>query len=167
MPITDKQQRFCSEYLVDLNATQAAIRAGYSPKTAHSQGERLLRNAEVKQAIQAAQLARQQRTEITQDRIVAELAKVAFGDPRDLMEWGPGGVKLKPSTDLTADQAAQVSEVSETITAAGGSLKLKKHDKVKALELLGRHVGMFVDKVEHKGEGGGPLTVIIKKFSDA
>lgn len=165
--LSPKQAAFVAEYLKDLNATQAAIRAGYSAKTAASQGERLLRNVEVQRAIQAAQLARQQRTEITQDRIISELAKIAFGDPRDVMEWGPNGVKLRASSELTAEQAAQVLEVSETTSASGGSLKLKKHDKVKALELLGRHLGIFTDKFEHGGAGGGPLTVVVKRFSDA
>lgn len=150
--ITGKQTAFVAEYLVDLNATQAAIRAGYSTKTAYSAGQRLLKNVEVQKAIAEAQVKRTERTEITADRVVSELAKIAFADPRDLMEWGPNGVRLKDSADLTEEQAASVAEVSETTTKDGGSLRLKKHDKVKALELLGRHMGMFKDKVEMSGE---------------
>lgn len=152
--LTPKQAEFVRQYLVDLNATQAAIRAGYSEKTANEQGARLLANVSVSQAIAAAQAKREQRTEITADRVVAELAKIAFADPRELMEWGPEGVKLKDSADLTEEQAASVSEVSETTTKDGGSLRLKKHDKVKALELLGRHLGMFTDKVKSEISGG-------------
>lgn len=155
--LTQKQQRFVEEYLVDLNATQAAIRAGYSAKTAASQGERLLRNVEIQAAIQAAMKARQERTEITQDRVLAELAKIAFGDQRAVMEWGPSGVKLRDSKDLTDDQAAIVAEVSESVTAAGGTLKLKTHDKVGALKLLGEHLGMFKQRVELTGKDGGPI----------
>ena len=73
---------------------------------------------------------------------------------------------LKDSASLTDDQAMQVAEVSETTSATGGTLKLKKHDKVKALELLGRHLGMFTDKVEATGANGGPMTVIVRRFSD-
>ena len=155
--LNPKQQRFVDEYLVDLNATQAAIRAGYSQKTAASQGERLLKKAEVQQALSRRMKAREQRTEVTQDRVVKELAKIAFGDPRNVMSWGPGGVTLKASAELTDDEAALVSEVSETTTERGGSLKLKTNDKLKALELLGRHLGMFRDKVEVTGKDGGPI----------
>lgn len=162
--LTPKQQRFVDEYLVDLNATQAAIRAGYSPKTAGQIGERLLKKVEIQQALAKRMKAREQRTEVTQDRVVKELAKVAFGDPRNVMTWGPGGVKLKDSAELTDDEAAFVSEVSETTTEHGGSLKLKTNDKLKALELLGKHLGMFKEKVEVTGKDGGPVesqTVIV------
>ncbi|RHH25983.1 terminase small subunit [Desulfovibrio legallii] len=152
--LTPKQAEFVRQYLVDLNATAAAIRAGYSERTAKSQGQRLLTNVDVSAALAAAKAEREQRTEITQDRVVSELAKIAFADPRELMEWGPEGVKLKDSAELTEEQAASVAEVSETTTKDGGSLRLKKHDKVKALELLGRHLGMFTDKVKSEISGG-------------
>lgn len=155
--LTPKQQRFVDEYLVDLNATQAAIRAGYSQKTANEQAARLLANVSVQTAIAERIKAREQRTEITQDKVVKELAKVAFGDPRNVMTWGPSGVKLKDSEELTDDEAAFVSEVSETTTEHGGNLKLKTNDKLKALELLGKHLGMFREKVELTGKDGGPI----------
>lgn len=155
--LTLKQQRFVEEYLIDLNATQAAIRAGYSQKTAASQGERLLRNVEVQSAITAAVKNRSSRTEVTQDMVIAELVKIAFGDQRRVMTWGPSGVKLRDSTELTSDEAAIVSEVSESVTAAGGSLKLKTHDKVGALKLLGEHLGMFKQHIELTGKNGGPV----------
>ena len=152
--LTPKQAEFVRQYLVDLNATQAAIRAGYSEKTAYRIGAELLQKTSVAEAIATAQAKREQRTEITADRVVSELAKIAFADPRELMEWGPEGVKLKDSAELTEEQAASVAEVSETTTKDGGSLRLKKHDKVKALELLGRHLGMFTDKVKNEISGG-------------
>lgn len=158
MALNARQQRFVEEYLVDLNASAAARRAGYSAKTASQIGERLLRNVEVQKAIQAAQAARSKRTEVTQDMVLAELAKIAFSDQRQVMAWGPGGVKLRDSAELTADEAAAVAEVSETVGATGGgSLKLKTHDKVGALKLLGEHLGMFRQKVEVTGKDGGPV----------
>ena len=158
MPLNPKQRRFLEEYLVDLNASAAARRAGYSEKTAGQIGERLLKNVEVQKAIQAGQAARQQRTEVTQDMVLRELAKIAFADQRQVMKWGPGGVKLRDSSELTADEAAAVAEVSETIGATGGgSLKLKTHDKVGALKLLGEHLGMFRQKLEVTGKDGGPV----------
>lgn len=155
--LTPKQQRFVDEYLVDLNATQAAIRAGYSPKRADAIGHENLRKPEIAAAIAERMKAREQRTEITQDKVVKELGRVAFGDPRKVMSWGPNGVKLKDSAELTDDDAAFVSEVSETTTEHGGSRKLKTNDKLKALELLGRHLGMFKEKVEVTGKDGGPI----------
>ena len=119
MPLNDRQRRFVAEYLLDLNATQAAVRAGYSARSAYSTGERMLRNAEVAAAIAEAQAARSRRTEVTADRVVLELARVAFGDPRRVMSWGPGGVKLRPSAELADEEAAIVAEVAETTTKEG------------------------------------------------
>lgn len=155
--LTPKQARFVDEYLVDLNATQAAIRAGYSAKTAEWIGPQLLGKTHVAEAVAERMKARSERTEITQDRVLAELAKIAFADQRAVMEWGPNGVRLRDSTLLSDDEAAIVSEVSESVTASGGTLKLKTHDKVGALKLLGEHLGMFKQKVEVTGEGGSPL----------
>ncbi|MDR1514077.1 MAG: terminase small subunit [Synergistaceae bacterium] len=143
-----RQQRFVNEYLVDLNATQAAIRAGYSEKTAYSVGQENLIKPEIKNAIDAALAERSKRTEVTADRVVKELARIAFVDTRQIFEWGPDGVTLRPSDELTDDEAAIVAEVSETISKDGGSIKAKRFDKLKALELLGRHLGMFKDKLE-------------------
>lgn len=150
--LSAKHTTFVKEYLIDLNATQAAIRAGYSARTANEQAARLLANVSIQAAIQKDIGARNKRTEISQDRILEELANVAFGDLRDAVEWGENGVTLKNSADLTPEQAAAISEVSETVTKDGGSTKIKRHDKVKALELLMRHKGMLNDKLNINGE---------------
>lgn len=155
--LTPKQARFVDEYLIDLNATQAAIRAGYSARTAEQVGHQLLKKTSVQAAIAERMKSREQRTEITQDKVLAELARIAFGNKRALMKWGPDGVKLVDSATITDDDAAMVSEVSESVTEAGGTIKLKTHDKVKALELLGKHLGLFGDKLELTGKGGGPV----------
>ena len=149
--LTAKQKAFVQEYLVDLNATQAATRAGYSAKNASRIGHELLNKNQVKAAIKKVLEDRQKRTEITQDKVVLELARIAFGSARDVMAWGPGGVQLRPSSELMPDQAAMVAEVSETTGQNGGSMRLKTHDKVKALELLGKHLGMFTDKLKLDG----------------
>lgn len=138
-----KRRRFVEEYLIDLNATRAARRAGYSQRSAARQGSRLLRIPEVTAAIARAQNERSERTRVTADRVVTELAKVAFGDPRRLLSWGPGGVELRESSDLTEAEAALVSEVSETRTAAGGTRRVKLHCKLAALTALGKHLGLF------------------------
>ncbi|MEO1108274.1 MAG: terminase small subunit [Pseudomonadota bacterium] len=154
--LTAKQARFVEEYLIDLNATQAAIRAGYSEKTADTQGSRLLQNVKVQKAIAQAQAKRSKRTEISQDRVLEELAKVGFSDIRKAVNWGrspvdtesenadPNGlrmfpVELTPSEEIDDETAAAVSEVS--LTQAG--IKIKMHDKLNALEKIGKHLGMF------------------------
>ena len=172
--LTPKQARFVEEYLIDLNATQAATRAGYSAKTAASQGERLLRNVEVAKAIQAAQAARSARTEITQDMVLRELAKIGFSDIRKVVRWGTTelrttegkdgeavtepyhGLRLVAADEIDDDTAAAIAEVSE----GRDGLKVKFHDKKGALVDIGRHIGMFKDRVEHTGKDGGPVEVV-------
>ena len=157
--MTPKQRRFVEEYLVDLNAAQAARRAGYSKRSAPQQGCRLLSDAAIATAIAKAQMARAARTGVTADRVITELAKVAFGDPRRLLSWGPEGVILRESDELTEAEAALVSEVSETRTATGGTRRVKLHGKVKALTALGRHLGLFASGGKRFGgdvpDGGG------------
>ena len=106
--MTGKQQRFCEEYIVDLNATQAAIRAGYAAKAAYSQGQRLLKNVEVENYIDQLKAEQSKRTGITADRVLDELAKLGFAD---------------------------MSEVDQ----------FKASDKLRALELIGKHIGLFKD----------------------
>lgn len=158
--LTPKQRRFVAEYLLDLNATQAAIRAGYSEKTASRIGSELLGKTCISNAIENAQLARSTRTEVTADRVVKELARIAFVDTRQIFAWGPGGVTLRPSDELSDDEAAIVAEVSETTSESGGNIKVKRFDKLKALELLGKHLGMYVDKREITGREGAPIELL-------
>lgn len=158
--LTEKQKRFVAEYLVDLNATQAAIRAGYSEKTAEQIGYQLLQKTSVQAAIQEAQDERSKRTEITQDMVVNELVKVAFANGADYARvvslpgsdgrQGAQTVELTDTDTLTADQKAAISSIEETRFG----IKVSTYDKVRALELLGKHLGMFTDRVEHSGETG-------------
>src|ERR1700691_273282 len=105
MPQTLRQARFVAEYLVDLNGKQAAIRAGYSPKTAEVQACRLLRNAQVQAAVADAQKQRIARTEVTADRVIAELAMLGFANMADYMQAGPNGDPHLDFSALTRDQA--------------------------------------------------------------
>lgn len=162
-----KQRRFVDEYLIDLNATRAAKRAGYSEKTADNIGAELLRKTWVKHAIEEEQAKRSARTGITAERILEELRRIAFADKRRLIKWGPDGVKLRQCDDLADEDAVSVSEISETVTQFGGSLKLKTHDKVKALELLGKHIGMFGDQSDKPGDDAPAPTRVIVEVVDA
>lgn len=149
--LTPKQAAFVREYLIDLNATQAARRAGYSERAAEVQGCRLLSNAKVQTAIQQALKSREKRTEITQDRVLRELAKLAFSDMRSFARWNGDSITLNDSEVLSDDEAACVAELSQTTTEHGGSIRFKLHDKRAALELLGKHLGIFVDRIDLTG----------------
>lgn len=153
--LTPKQERFCEEYLIDLNATQAAIRAGYSEKTAREQAAQNLSKLNIQEKITELKAERSQRTEITQDRVVKELAAMAFAKATDYAQIADVGGKvaviLTPTAQLTKAQQAGIVGIKQT--QAGIEVKL---DKTKALELLGRHLGMFKDKIELEGTVTNP-----------
>ena len=109
--------------------------------------------------ISKLQEKRGERTEITADRVLEEYGKVAFASIGNYMDWGPSGVVLVPKDSLTPEQLAAVSEVSETASESGVHVKLKLHNKLDALNALGKHLGMFKDKVELSGSVNfNPLT---------
>lgn len=167
-----KQQRFVDEYLVDLNATQAAIRAGYSPRTAQVQSSDLLSKPMVADAVARAKAERSARIGLTADRVLQELAAIGFARMPDYADWGDGEqMQLKPSGELNEQQAAAIVQVVETEKFVksldrGESLwsrerSIKLHDKVSTLKLLGQHIGMFSEKHEVTGKDGAPLTFTI------
>ena len=161
--MTEKQKRFVEEYLVDLNATQAAIRAGYSAKTADRIGPELLGKTCVSGAIQEAIKDRERRTEITQDRVIQELARVAFANGTDFArvvsreapttvideEGNPQQVmglvqtvKILDTDAVDPEKRAAIAGIKE----GKYGIEVSSHDKVRALELLGKHLGMFDSK---------------------
>ena len=147
MNLTPKQQRFIEEYLIDLNATQAARRAGYSEKTARNIACENLAKPDIQEAIAQAMAKRAERTQVTADRVVEEFAKIGFANSCDFFDWGPDGITVKGKADLTPEQQAAVAEVSQTTTKDGGTVKIKLHDKRGALDSLARHLGMFKDNL--------------------
>lgn len=153
MALNPKQTRFCQEYIIDLNGTQSAIRAGYSEKTSYSIAERLLRNVEIQAHIQELQSTRQQRTEITADTVIKELAKIALFDIRKI--YDKNGMLISP-TELDDSTAGAIGSIKSRIEKQSGEpddwaeiKEYKSNDKLRALELLGKHLGMF-DKQEQK-----------------
>lgn len=149
--MTPKQQKFVEEYLVDLNATQAAIRAGYSAKTAKAIGSQNLTKVDVQAAIQELQQKHSKGTNITRERVLAELAKIAFSNMQEFADWSGGSMSLVDSKTLTPEQCACVSELAETTTQTGGSIRFKLHNKVDALEKLGKHLGLFdIERFKHE-----------------
>lgn len=156
--MTKKQQRFVEEYLIDLNATQAAIRAGYSVRFANTNANKILQNTTLQAAIGRAIAERSKRTGVNQDRIVLELAKIAFVNMADVVDMNSVTIKA----DANRDDLASICSVRvKTFPCKSGELgierEVKTYDKIKALELLGKHLGMFSDKI--KFEGAIPVVI--------
>ena len=138
-----RKQLFVDEYLIDLNQTAAAIRAGYAPKSAKDTATRLMKEPAVVEAIEKAMAERSRRTGISQDRVINELAKIAFVNPADFIDFKTGGVKKTFSPDDTA--AISSVKVMHSFGEQGETEMndIGLHNKIKALELLGKHLGMF------------------------
>ncbi len=147
---TSRQRRFIEEYLVDLNATQAALRAGYSKKGASVQGCQLLANPKIAAALDKARAKLSDRTEITQERIVREYGRIAFAWITDYSSWTNEGVVIKNSDELSPELKSAVAEVIHTQSRDRSGVRLKMHDKMGALDSLGKHLGMFTEKREIK-----------------
>jgi phage terminase small subunit len=157
MGLSLKQARFVAEYLVDLNATQAAIRAGYSRRTANEQGARLLAKASISHAVQERQAKRLGKLDITADRVLAELARIGFSDIR---EWFDETGRLKPLGDLGDNAARALASVKvlrekyttkEESTTEETVIEVKAWDKVAALDKLARHLGLLKDRIQFEG----------------
>lgn len=167
--LTAKQQRFVEEYLIDLNATQAAIRAGYSEKTANEQGARLLANVSVRDAIDGAKVKRSNKLEITAERVLTEMARMAYYDPLDLIEIARDALpdEIADGVNLSEDgkiitglrSARDIKYLPEDIRRAivgwgydrNQNFTIKLADKGKALDQLARHLSLYNDKLEVNG----------------
>ena len=165
MSLTAKQKAFVAEYLIDLNAKQAAIRAGYSAKTAKDIGCQNLAKLDIQKALKEAMDKRSERTEITQDMVLNELAVIGFSDMENYVDFGPNGVTLKELADMPKTHSRAISEVTHNFTSeGGGSVKFKLYDKQSALVNMGKHLGMFTDKL--KLEGDLKVTEIVHTIVD-
>ncbi len=157
--------RFVDEYMITLVASEAVTAAGYKTRNPRQKGWELMRVPLVAAAIAQKMQERIERTEVTQDRVVEELARIGFADIRHLLEWDAERVAYVPSMNLTTDQAAAIAAVeAKTVrfTNADGEvterieLKLKTHDKLAALRELGKHLGI-AKHVQHSGEIANPI----------
>jgi phage terminase small subunit len=155
--LTPKQQRFVDEYLIDLNATQAYIRAGYKARGAEANSARLIANDKVRSKIDAAKAARAKRTGVTADRVLRELARIGFSDIGHYVVDDAGRLELAESAPAGARRAV-ASVKHRTHTTEGEDATFTTHeveyrlwDKVAALGRLGQHLKMFTDIVKHEG----------------
>jgi len=168
--LNPKRAAFVREYLVDLNGTQAAIRAGYSKKTARQQADQLLSNLDVRAAVQKGQSDRSKRLEITADMVTREYAKLAFLDPRKFYDESG---RLIDVHQLPAEVAAALAGMEVVVERTGFDedgkpqfsqvRKIKFSDKKGALDSLARSLGMFVDKVDHTSSDGSMTPTVIER----
>ena len=168
--ITDRMKKFVDEYLIDFNATQAAIRAGYSPDTANEQGSQLLARPDIRELVAEGQKEVMERTQTFQDNAVDELKIVGFSDLADFLTVKADGiVEQKPFNELTKAQTKCIKKIKQTVRSSHSAdgtilhqtavIEIELHDKLRALELLGRHLGMFNDSIRLKSEEPLPLTI--------
>ena len=152
--LTDKQELFCNEYLVDLNGTQAAIRAGYSEATAKEIAYENLTKPHIQERLTVLMEERAARLELSQDMVLREYCKLAFFDIRKIFNEDGSLKKVVELDDETAGALVSMK------TLASMETEYKLADKKGALDSLARHLGMFVDKVEMTGKDGGPIEVV-------
>lgn len=160
--LTPKEEAFAASLAAGMTQAAAYRNAYQNAKswkdgTVYNKASLLAARREVQERVKALQEKAAQANEVTLERIVAEVCKAAFGDPRQLMTWGPNGVKLRPSEELTDQEAGMVAEVSETLSATGGSLKVKTISKLDALKFLAELKGLVVKRSELTGKDGKDL----------
>lgn len=153
--MTEKQKKFADEYLIDLNATRAykaAYKSVKNDNSAMAGASRMLRNVKVAAYIEEKMAERSERTEIKQDDVVKELAKIGFAQITDYVEVqninGFEKVIIKPTDEIEKEKIGAIAGIKE----GRNGIEIKMNDKVKALELLGKHLGMFTDKQEIKAQ---------------
>ncbi len=141
-PLTHRQRRFVDEYLVDCNASAAARRVGYSERAAPAAGGDLMRNPDVKAAIREAMDDRSYRLKLSADRVLLELVRIAFSDIGRIIDWSGDALIVEPPGRLSPDDRAAISEIAVVPSDGerGLAIKIKMHDKQRALALLARHL---------------------------
>ena len=167
--LTKKQQAFVDEYLIDLNATQAAIRAGYKKSEfTDTNANKLLENTRISSEIEKAMAERSRRTGINQDRVIQELARIAFVNPRNVINPKDASIRRNASEDdLACIQSVKVKRMDGE-KSSSIEREVKFNDKMKALELLGKHLGMFKDRLELSGmdEEKSKLDALLKQMQE-
>ena len=165
--LTEQQAQFAREYLIDLNASQAAIRAGYSPKTAASQGSDLLRKPEIQELIAESRKRTAERLDLTRDDCIRQYQRIGFSDPRRLFN---ADGSIKSITELDADTAAAVQGYEVEYRQLDGAdmppvpvLKIKWADRKGAIDSIMKSQGWnAAEKFEHSGKGGGPIETVTR-----
>jgi len=166
-----KREEFCQQYLIDLNGTAAAKRAKYSAHTANEQASRLLADVSVKARIAELKAERNERTRVTQDRVVKELAMIGFSDLANYITIDPltGAIQAKGFEEMPPGESRALKAIKEDRAIKEGAdgkdvtlydkVSFVMHDKIRALEILARHLGMLIERHELTGDEGGPIQI--------
>jgi phage terminase small subunit len=141
--LTLQQQFFVDEYVVDFNQHRAALAAKYSPVSAASQSSQLLKNPKIQKAVREALEHYGIQREVLKQRIINQLANIAFSNIADYGDWDSGSFQMKPSKELTRAQTSAIQEIRHYSSDKADTVTFKLCSKEKAIELLGRHLGMF------------------------
>jgi phage terminase small subunit len=163
-----RKKKFVEVYIRTLNAAEAYRQAGYSAPdnhTAAAGGHRMLTRVDIQEELQRRQKVLAEREEVTTNKVLDEFARCGFSNMEDYLEFDDAGVRLKASTELGTKKMAAISEVGEVTTEHGKTIKFKLHDKIRALENLGEHLGLFPKKLDLT-TGGKPIatTVVVPAF---
>jgi phage terminase small subunit len=171
--LTNKQRRFVDEYLVDLNATRAAMRAGYSTKTSHVIGHENINKPEIAAAICKAQEKRAGKVEVTAERVLREYAVLAFSDMAHYLRFAEDGQAFLDWENMPKEATRAISEITQEEYVEGGEdgrlvrkTKFRLHNKGSALDSVAKHLGMFIERHEITGKDGLGLNLIIQRQGD-
>lgn len=156
---SEKEFKFVAEYLVDRNATRSAVCAGYKKTSASAQASRLLKKSNVRELIDKGEKALAKRAEVKADEVISELKAIAFSNPMDYWDFSTGRPRIDLSR-MTRAQASAISSIKVKPSMSGPEIDIRFHNKVQALEKLGKHVGIFEDKMTHTIEGGATINVV-------
>ena len=166
--LKDKQRKFCEEYIIDFNGTQAAIRAGYSKKTAKEQGARLLTNVNLQHYLTELKQKTAEDSGITKKQLIDELAKIAFFDIRKIYNEDNSLLDIKSFDDDSASAVAgiEVDEIFEQRQLSGYTKKVKLHNKIAAIERVSKMLGYDAPaRQEITGKDGKPFNFIMEPAS--
>jgi len=168
-PLNDREVIFCRAIVTGSSKIDALRNAGFRSKnknTLYTAAVRMYKKARIQAFLRELRLAIAQKYNLTEENIFRHTGSIATSDIRDFVKWGPRGVTLKGSEELTESQALAVEEVSETSTKDGGTVKFKLHSKTKGIELGAKLLGLLVDKKEITGKDGQKLIIEIVKFAE-
>ena len=165
--LSARQAAFLREYLISRNATQAAIKAGYSEKTAYSQGQRLLKNVEIKEVVRQEDERALAAARVTQDAIIGELARIGFFDLKNAVTWDADGAELKASDDLDADTSAAIQSIEVKPTDLGKQLKIKAHDKLGALKELAKIARLYPESAPDDEKDDATLDSLMDALAES
>jgi phage terminase small subunit len=161
--LTVKQEKFSTAFIETGNASEAYRQshnaANMNAASINREAARLLDHPKVAGRIEELRAELRDRHKVTADRIAEELSHILFADPGSYFDWGPGGVTVKEKSSLTPEQRRVISQVEQTVTDAGGTIRVKLHSKIEAADKLARLMGFYKELHEHSGPDGGPIQI--------